>query len=194
MSLATIGYGTAALGFLAFNVLLIIGRREDPFGYRLSLASALSALWAGTAAIAALTPFSNAVPIVDTLEVARDAGWLLLLTGVFARSLPRWLSITVQVTWVSLLVAQVMRWANPSVQMTHGGLALAFLGLVLVEQVYRNAAVGERDWLSYLLFGVGGQFAYDLFLYAQSELLGAIDSTAWSVRGAAVVLAVPVVV
>jgi putative PEP-CTERM system histidine kinase len=71
---------------------------------------------------------------------------------------------------------------------------LAILGLVLVEQIYRYAGVGERDWLRYLLFGVGGQFAFDLFLYAQSQLMGAIDRTAWSLRGAAMVLAVPVIV
>jgi putative PEP-CTERM system histidine kinase len=194
MNLATLAYGTAALGFLVLNVLLLIGRRADPFGHRLSLASLLSALWAGTAGIAALTAFNNAEPIVDTLEVARDAGWLVLLTGVFARRVPRWLALVVQVAWVSLLVAQVLHWTYPAVQMTHGGLALALLGLVLLEQIYRNSAVAERDWLKYLLFGIGGQFAYDLFLYAQSELLGAIDATAWSVRGVALLLAVPLIV
>ena len=168
MNLATIAYGTAALGFMALNVLLLIGRRADPFGYRLSLASALSALWATAAAIAAFTAFTSAAPIVDVLEVARDAGWLLVLTGVFARRVPRWLAILVPVAWVSLLVAQVLHWTNPTVQMTHGGLARALLGLVLIEQVYRNSAVSERDWLKYFFFGVGGQFAYDLFLYAQS--------------------------
>jgi putative PEP-CTERM system histidine kinase len=193
MNLATIAYGTAALGFLALNVLLLIARRGDPFGYRLSIASALSLLWAGAAAIAALTPFGSAAAIVAALEVARDAGWLLLLAGVFARRLPRWLAILVQVACLSLLVAQLLYWRYPAVQMTRGGLALALLGLVLVEQIYRNSAVRERDWLKYLLFGVGGQFAYDLFLYAQSELLGAIDATAWSVRGAAVALAVPLI-
>jgi putative PEP-CTERM system histidine kinase len=194
MNLAIIAYGTAALGFLALNVLLLIGRRADPFGRRLSLASALSALWAGAAAIAALTAFTSAAPIVAVLEVARDAGWLLLLTGVFARRVPRWLALLVPVAWVSLLVAQVLHWTYPTDQMTHGGLALALLGLVLVEQIYRNSAVSERDWLKYLLLGIGGQFAYDLFLYAQSELLGAVDATAWSVRGAAVALAVPMIV
>ena len=194
MTLALISYATAALGFLALNVLLLIGRRGDPFGYRLSVASAISSLWAGAAAIAVLTPYSPAAPIVDVLEVARDAGWLFLLTGIFARRLPRWLAILTQVACLSLFVAQVLHWAHPAMQITHGGLALALLGLVLTEQIYRNAGVGERDWLKYLLFGVGGQFAYDLFLYAQSELLGAIDPTAWSVRGAAVVLVVPAVV
>ena len=194
MNLATITYGAAALGFLALNVLLLIGRRADPFGNRLSLASALSALWAGAAAFAALTPFANAAPIVDALEVARDAGWLLLLTGVFARRVPRWLAILVPVAAVSLFVAQVLHRAYPAVQMTHGGLALALLGLVLIEQVYRNSAVSERDWLKYLFFGVGGPFAYDLFLYAQSELLGTVGATAWSVRGAVVALSVPMIV
>jgi putative PEP-CTERM system histidine kinase len=194
MNLALIGYGVAALGFLALNVLVLIDRRGDPFGQRLILASALSSLWAATAAIAELTPFTNAAPIVDVLEVARDAGWLVMLTGVFAQRLPRWLIILVQVTWVSLFVGQVLQWAHPAIQMTRGGLVLAFLGLVLVEQIFRNAGVGERNWLRYLLFGVGGQFAYDLFLYAQAELFGAIDHTAWSLRGAAVVLTVPVIV
>jgi hypothetical protein len=163
MNLATITYGLAALGFVVLNALLLIGRRADPFGHRLSLASALSALWASAAAIAPLAPLTSAAPIVDVLEVARDAGWLLLLTGVFARRVPRWLAILVQVAWVSLLVAQVLHWTSPAVQMTHGGLALALLGLVVVEQIYRNSAVAERDWLKYVLFGVGGQFAYDLF-------------------------------
>jgi putative PEP-CTERM system histidine kinase len=194
MNLAVIGYGVAALGFVALNVLLMIGRRGDPLGYRLNVASALSALWAGATAITELAPFSTAVPIVDVLEVGRDAGWLVLLTGVFMRRLPRWGAILVHLAWVGVLVGQLLHWTHPGVQMTRGGLALAFLGLVLVDHIYRNAGVGERHWLRYLLFGVGGQFAYDFFLYAQSELLGAIDHTAWSLRGGAVVLAVPVIV
>jgi putative PEP-CTERM system histidine kinase len=194
MNLAMMAYGAAALGFLALNLLLLIGRRGDPFGYRLSVASALSSIWAGTAAISAVTPFTYSVSIVDALEVARDGGWLILLTGVFARRIPRWLALLVHIAWLSLLVGQALQWIQPATQITRGCLALAFLGLILVEQIYRNAGVAERDWLKLLLFGVGGQFAYDLFLYAQSELLGAIDKTAWSLRGVAVLVAVPVIV
>jgi putative PEP-CTERM system histidine kinase len=194
MNLATITYGAAALGFLALSALLLIGRRGDVFGYRLNVAAALSALWAGAAALAPLMPFSYAASVMGALEVARDAGWLLLLGAVFARRLPRWLAILVQMACVIMLVAQVLYWSHPEIQLIRGGLALAFLGLVLVEQIYRNAAVGERDWLKYLLFGIGGQFAYDLFLYSQSELLGAISPTAWSMRGAVVVLAVPLII
>jgi putative PEP-CTERM system histidine kinase len=194
MTFALIAYGTAALGFLALNLLLLISRRGDPFGYRLSVASAVSAVWAGTAAIAEFTAFGNAVAVVDALEIARDASWLALLIGVFARRLPPWLVVLVRVAWIGLLAGQILQWTHPNVQLTRGGLVLAFLGLVLVEQIYRSSGVGERDWLRYLLFGVGGQFAYDLFLYAQSQLFGAIDRTAWSLRGAVIALAVPVIV
>ena len=194
MTLALIAYGTATVAFLALNLLLLVSRRGDPFGHRLSVASALSAVWAGTAAVAALTPLENAAPIVDALEIVRDAGWLTLLTGAFARRLPRWLVLLVQVAWISLLAGQVLQWAHPGVQLTRGGLMLAILGLVLVEQIYRYAGAAERDWLKYLLFGVGGQFAYDLFLFAQSQLLGSIDPIAWSIRGVAMVVAVPFIV
>ena len=194
MNLATLGYGAAALAFVALALLLLVGRRGDPFGYRLAFAAVLSALWAGAAAVAGRAGFANFVPIAATLEIARDAGWMVLLIGVFPRRVPRWLSIVVQVSCVALFAAQVIAWSAPEAQVTHGGLTLAFLGLVLVEQIYRNAGVRERDWLKYLLFGVGGQFAYALFLYAQSELLGTIHHTAWSLRGVLVALAVPPIV
>ena len=67
MNLAMMAYGAAALGFLALNLLLLIGRRGDPFGYRLSVASALSSIWAGTAAISAVTRLAT-----------RSQSWTLL--------------------------------------------------------------------------------------------------------------------
>jgi putative PEP-CTERM system histidine kinase len=192
--LASVAYGAAALGFLALNVLLLSGRGGDPFGLRLSVASALSCLWAAGTAVAIVAPFPGAEPIIDVLEIARDTGWLILLTGAFTRRLPLWFAILVQVLGVSLLVAQALHWTHPGVQMRTGGLALALVGLVLVEQVYRNSAVSEHVWLKYLLFGIGAQFAYDLFLYAQAELVGAVHSSAWALRGAVATLSVPCIV
>ncbi|HEY4772423.1 MAG TPA: hypothetical protein VIH50_05260, partial [Steroidobacteraceae bacterium] len=73
MTLATVTYAVAALGFLALNILSWVGRREDPFGWRLNLAAALSLLWAAATAVATVTPFPGAGSIIDVLEVARDA-------------------------------------------------------------------------------------------------------------------------
>jgi len=194
MTFAFIAYSAATLAFVALNLLLLISRRGDRFGHRLSVASALSALWAGMAATTEISPFEGGAATVAALEIVRDAGWLMLLTSAFSGRLPRWLVLWVQIAWIGLFVAQILQWSQPQIELTRGGLALAIIGLVLVEQIYRYARVGERDGLRFLLFGVGGQFAFDLFLYAQSQLLGRIDRTAWSLRGAAMVVAVPVIV
>jgi len=45
--------------------------------------------------------------------------------------------------------------------------------------------------LRYFVIGVGSLFAYDLFLYAQAELLKGIDVDVWAARGIVVALAAP---
>ncbi|MEL7186738.1 MAG: XrtA/PEP-CTERM system histidine kinase PrsK, partial [Pseudomonadota bacterium] len=73
------------------------------------------------------------------------------------------------------------------------GLAIAVLGLILIEQLYRNSSMSSRWSLKPLVLGIGGLFAYDLFLYSQSFLLGAIDALTWTARGLVNVLFVPMI-
>ena len=73
------------------------------------------------------------------------------------------------------------------------GLVLSLLGLVLLEQIYRNSSQTARGAVKYLTAGVGVLFAYDLFLYSQAELLRGITAEAWSARGVIDALAVPLI-
>ena len=64
-------------------------------------------------------------------------------------------------------------------------------GLVLVEQLYRNTR-REHLWaVKFLCFGVGGMFAYDLFMYSEGLLLGNVNIELWAARGAIHVILVP---
>ena len=74
--------------------------------------------------------------------------------------------------------------------MTLGGLALALLGLVLIEQIYRNSAVSERDWLGTCSW-VSAAICLRSFPIRTVRTARRRDATAWSVRGAVLVLAVP---
>jgi putative PEP-CTERM system histidine kinase len=74
-----------------------------------------------------------------------------------------------------------------------GGLAIALTGLLLIEQLYRNAAPETRWGLKALVLGLGGIFAYDLFLYSQAVLFNAIDTYTWAARGVVNVLFVPAI-
>ena len=72
------------------------------------------------------------------------------------------------------------------------GLLLAFVGLVNTEQVVRLTPGALSTELRTCLAGMGGLFAYDLFLYSQAQLLGELDGVAWALRGLlAAVMLVP---
>jgi len=73
------------------------------------------------------------------------------------------------------------------------GLMLAMLGLVNVEQLIRNATVGGLRATKFLAVGLGGQVAFDLFLFSQAQLLGSLDSDSWALRGLVVAALVPLV-
>ena len=67
------------------------------------------------------------------------------------------------------------------------------MGLVLVEQLYRNTRSENRWAIKYLCFGVGGLFAYDFFLYSDALLFKRIDVGLWQARGLINALVVPLI-
>ena len=73
-----------------------------------------------------------------------------------------------------------------------GFLLVAIAGLVLVEQIMRNAHVESRRAVKYLCIGLGVIFAYDFYLYSNALLFQGLDITLWEARGFVNGLAVPV--
>jgi putative PEP-CTERM system histidine kinase len=74
-----------------------------------------------------------------------------------------------------------------------GHLSLAVLGLVLVEQLFRNTRAENRWAIKYLCLGVGGLFAYDFFLYSDALLFKRLDAGLWQARGLINALVVPLI-
>ena len=81
----------------------------------------------------------------------------------------------------------------PGVALVATGFALALGGLMLLEQVYRNARGEGRFALKYLAFALGTLWVYDVFLYSQAQLLRAIDADTWNSRGFVATLTVPLI-
>jgi putative PEP-CTERM system histidine kinase len=190
-----IGYGLAALAFLVLAVLLAVGWEGRTRGLRLILAAGLTSLWAGVLAwFAWLQSAPTGVLFVgETLTAAAWLGVLSSLSGT--AGFPRRLAQISHLAWVGLLVIGVPAisygagWAGNLV-MT-GALGLALLGLVLLEQIYRNSNASGRWALRYLYFGVGGIFTYNLFMYSQGLLLNGISADVWQARGFVMTLTVP---
>ncbi|MDE2082511.1 MAG: PEP-CTERM system histidine kinase PrsK [Burkholderiales bacterium] len=70
-------------------------------------------------------------------------------------------------------------------------LAWAVLGLVLVEQLFRNQAEASRWSVKPLCLGLGLVFAYDVYLFAQALMFNGFDGDALGARGLVHALALP---
>jgi hypothetical protein len=196
-TIGSISYGIAALGFVVLAVLLAVkwrGRR--PGGYLLA-ASALTAAWA--AVLASIDSDNMPLLLVYLTEVLRSSAWLLALLAIAETIVPRALVLITRAV-CGLALASVFAMpmlaklgVNPPLLLSRSGLLMALIGLVLVEQIYRNSTQAARGAVKYLTAGVGGIFAYDLFLYSQAELLRGITMEAWNARGLLNALAVPLI-
>ncbi len=190
-----LGYGLAAFAFAALAMLLAVGWEGRFRGLSLVLASALTALW--MAGLAAFAWFESApTGILFAGETVTTGAWLLVLSSLSGTAgLPRRLSRLAQFAWIALLLVGVASMAagaawTGALVMT-GGLGLALIGLVLLEQMYRNANASGRWALRYLYFGVGGLFIYDVFMYSQGLLLDGISANVWQARGFVMALTAP---
>lgn len=200
-TLGIAGYGIAGLGFFFLTALLVISWRGRKVGARLIAASAITTLWAFILAAEARQGHMPLL-VMYAAEIARDAAWLLVLTELASATAPRVLIVATHVLWLGLLVIGVAAPVllqlgvpidTPSLLLSRAGLALALVGLVLLEQLYRNSGQAGRATLRYFVLGVGGMLVYDLFLYSQAELLRGISADAWNARGIVVALAVPMI-
>ena len=197
-------YSYAAAGFfyLILCVLLIVSWRGRLMGGLLISACVVSTVWAFVLALQAAYLLFPSV-VIFTVEVLRSAAWLVFLIAVTSTlGLPRRIKVAAHLSWAVTLVAGLYVWlmgalqgelAGVGVVLITGGLLIALTGLVLVEQLYRNSPVDTRWAIKPLALGLGGLFAYDLFLYSQGMLFDAIDTSSWNARGIVNTFLVPLI-
>jgi len=196
-----ISYGTACIAFVVLLTMLVTSWQGRATGRRLIVAVALTVAWAAALAWRAQVP-GLSLRLVFTLEILRDGAWISVVLGLGRALVPRVLAVGAQALWIALLAAfwllVVLRRpgavaAPPEALIVPGGIAMALAVLVLLEQVYRNATAADRVALRYLVIGLGGVFAYDLFLYSQAALFEGIPEETWFARGLVAAMMVPLI-
>ncbi len=191
----------AVLGAMYFvlTVMLLTSWRGPRIGVYLIGACLINAVWAGvlSAQIASGAPNPE---LLFFVEVIRAGAWLTFLTQA---GLGRKVSFLAHLAWVGVLVLGIWVWVGQTyfdttgsidVVMIPGGLILALVGLIVIEQLYRNSPPAYRGSIKALALGLGGMYSYDLFLYSQGLLFNVIDTATWFARGAVNVLFVPLIV
>lgn len=192
-------HAAAALSYLLLGALLLAQWRVKPLGPALLFAVAATALWASTVAVGTLYPYPP-ITLLQLTELARDAGWLFFMLqllgfqssgNVWSWLGRRWLLMFATGSIAALGIIALRPLASSLSINAMGAsdatlmlwLATAILGLLLVEQIYRNANADERWGIKFLCLGLGAMFAYDFFMYAEALLFRQLDSQLWQARG-----------
>jgi putative PEP-CTERM system histidine kinase len=200
-------YATAAISFLFLFVLLITSWRGRLYGILLAVACFTSAAWATT--IAALFYWEYSDPqLIQILEILRNASltlFLITLLNPFQTNitLPKIRpAVTAIILFYLTCLAQVIifnhstsfdpsQLSSPSEYILW--VAMAIIGMILVEQYYRNTPDEQRWGIKFICLGIGGLFVYDFYLYSDALLFRKISPDIWAARGWINTLTVPLI-
>lgn len=202
-------YFSSAVAFLFLSVLLLTSWRGRLHGMVLTSAVVLTAIWAFAAGILALNGTSLAL-LTDVLEIVRNAAWTLFLLSVLGQlrknrtcsndavALPLGILTTFYLlalaTTISLYDASwFSQWASSFTVNIAGRLVMAVLNMLLVEHLYRSTTPEARWAIKFACLGMGGLFAYDMYLYSDAMLFRHVSIEIWSARGLANALTVPLI-
>jgi putative PEP-CTERM system histidine kinase len=195
-------YWVAAAAMWIASAVVLMRDPTSALTRRVAAACAATGVWALVLALEARNGIRGSWLMVIA-DGVRYGSWFIVLPALSAVKLSPWLrrvglalaGSLVAMAALGLAVESAGVAVRPAAGFASlGGLMLAFAGLVMTEQVIRNVAVENLRVIRLLIVGIAGQFAYDLFLYSQAQLLGSMHLLAWELRGAVMsLLALPLV-
>ena len=203
-------YGIAGAGYAAFALYLGLESRGGLRSLALTLAACLTAVWAFLDLAFALTQANGWLEAGAMADVLRVGAWYCFLLLVASGAVgnvwgqdarrARWpvvVSVALVVVGFAAQLTVMLRMdalGDPWRLAMFDGIALNIFGLVLVEQLFRNAPEDARWNMKPICVGLAGAFAFDLYLFADALLYNRVDADAWSVRGLVHALVIPFLV
>jgi putative PEP-CTERM system histidine kinase len=208
MTVGAVSYLAGFCAYLFLSALLLVSRRGSVVGRWLVLASSVTMIWSS---ILAVQEMYRVFPttFVWSAEIVRTYIWLLFLAKLFnplkeagagsnsitPKIIHRGIHAAVGIQMVYTWIAPALERSYPDVfrpafQLC-GHVGLALIGLVLVEQYFRNLRTDLRWRIKFLCFALGGMFAYDFYLYSDALLFQRINVDLWKARGAVSALLPP---
>lgn len=205
---ATLSYALAAFAFLLLFGLLLTKWRTRVRESTLAFACLITALW--STAIAYQASLGAPWPILtEVLEILRSGAWsffMLALLGHFQRNrsgepfrIKPYVSV-IAAFYVIVVIASIAGGSNIEileslgyVPMIMARVAIAVLGMLLVEQLYRNKPAQERWAIKFACLGIGSMFAFDFYMFTDAMLFRKLNPEIWAARGVVNALTAPLI-
>ena len=206
--LAAWSYGLAAVLAAVLTIYLASGWRVGGRSRAMCLAVGLCALWGALGLVFALT--GQLIFLAGNLlaDAVRFGGWYLFLLILMQPEsadrqsspvLSGWLIGIAVLLFAAGFASQALVVAGvdlvvPSQRVAlFCSLAMSVFGLLLIERLFRNVASDFRWSIKPLCLGLGGVFLFDLYLFSDALLFNRVDAEAFSIRGFAHALGLPLV-
>ena len=201
-----ISFALGAFLFLILTLVLFTGQQGRSRKNALKFASGVSTVWLG---FTAFTIYTGAGFFSYLLEPLRSFAWLLFLGFVLVSSVTdvrladrrfrkaAILAASYALLLTSMVLYRIFAGAGAinvlGFDILYAGfLLISIIGLVMIEQIMRNAHVESRRAVKYICIGLGVIFAYDFYLYSNALLFQGLDVHIWEARGFVNGMAVPV--
>jgi len=199
-------YLTATAAYFLLLTLSLTGIRKNPVIMPFIAAVVFSLIWSG---YTAFTIHSDELFTSEILpfETLRNAAWFFLLSALISRQqsnsyysflLKSRLAHMLVLLLVFIFALEVFAGFRYQIQQFLGQdirlfahVVFAIIGLMLVEQNYRNATIELRWAVKFLCLGLGAVFIIDFIVYSKSLLFAKLDTSVWNSRGFINALIVP---
>ncbi|MES2322129.1 MAG: XrtA/PEP-CTERM system histidine kinase PrsK [Pseudomonadota bacterium] len=204
-NIATFSYSISALAYLFLCALLLTRWRGRIHGPALLGACTLTVVWSAT--LAAQAGGMAGAAWAEFHEILRNGAWTVVLLSLLGHLPGRGRPLTRSTTFVAMLALYLVVLADkalgivwPALLADYTGtlnimarIGMAVLGMLLVEQLYRNKPAHERWAIKFACLGIGGMFVYDFYLYSNALLLRQVNPEIWSARGVVNALTAPLI-
>jgi len=200
-------YLFALIAYSTLTLLLVISWKGHQFGVLLILASLFMVIWAGISAALAIS-LKIPVEIYQLAEILHSSGWCIFLlkitfqykalekhqpklTGFFLLMIAS--AFIVTIIWPTASRYTTLIDIPSSELIIIIWVTLSIIGMLLVEQVYRNSEPDERWAIKHLCLGIGCIFAYDFFMFSETLLFKHLSPKLWNARGVVNGIVVPLI-
>jgi putative PEP-CTERM system histidine kinase len=202
-------YLTASVANLFLLFFSLRNFKKNPVSLPLLMAVGLSLLWSGYIAYA-IYHDNLLTSATLPLETLRDSAWFLLLRSLIIKQqdkllltissysmLSKALALIIGIVFIleifSDLRYQLQQLMGQDIRIL-AHVIFSIIGLILVEQLYRNAPLDLHWTIKFLSLGLGALFGVDFIVYSKSLLFTQIDFMLWNSRGFLNALIVPLLV
>ncbi len=207
LSLGFLGYLTSTVLYLLVLIIHLASRRSSGHGTPFLLLIVATVIWGGLLTLSQVGP-SIPFEMIMIAELLRFFTWIYVLQTAdgkysqtrFRLSLsdplsPLVISVLFVVAFLSVTfgdhLISLLHIKSTALLEFSWMLLFSILGLIVVEQLYRNTPKSELWSVNFLCLSAGAVFVYDFFVFSNAVLTSSVDYEFWSARGIVNALIIP---